>query len=477
MILKDLCIGYGMERELRGLIWSLLLEEKERLKKLNCKMRYFILLALIFLGFSEVKSQGALSVGDAVELALSNNFQVLIAEKNVEVAKNNFSKGQAGYYPSITFKLNNSNSITDNQDPSSFINGLFSSNRVTPNIDLQWVLFDGLRVRANYQQLAKLSELSEGNEIVILQMTIQGVLLSYYNILLQEERLESNRVVLELSKDRFRYFETKKNLGAAVTFDLLQAKNAMLNDSTIVISQRLELNKAVRELNRLMVVDLETEWFFSDSLVAIPAPYEYNVLKESMLSSNANLRVQYVNQELKNVALKQSKADLYPSLIFNPGASYTYSHFDGTLPNGSDVITDGSSTNYYANLALSFNLYNGGKTRRTIKNARIDIEIAQLSTEELKQSLEAELANQFNTWQVMMEALIIARENLESAELNIQIATEKYKNGSITSFEFRDVQKTYLLVSLTKLQAEYNVIASQTELLRLSGNILRERGA
>ncbi len=437
-------------------------------------MRYYILIVAFFLSFANTYAQAPLSVGDAVELALSNNFQILIAGKNIEIANNNFSKGQAGYYPSITFKLNNSNTLTDNQDPSSFINGLFSSSRVTPTIDLQWVLFDGLRIRANYEQLGKLSELSEGNEIVILQSTVQGVILSYYNILLQAERLASNREVLELSKDRYAYFENRKNLGTAVTFDLVQAKNAMLNDSTIVIGQRLELSKAIRELNRLMVIDLETRWMFSDSLKAVPAPYEYSVLKESMLSSNANLRIQFVNQELKNIALKQGKAGLYPSLILNPGASYTYSHFDGTLPSGDAVITDGSTTNYYANLALSFNLYNGGKTRRTIKNARIDIDIAQLTTNQLKQSLEAELANQFNTWQVMLEALLIARENLESAELNIQIATEKYKNGSITSFEFRDVQKTYLLVSLTKLQAEYNVIATQTDLLRLSGNILRE---
>ena len=67
---------------------------------------------------------------------------------------------------------------------------------------------------------------------------------------------------------------------------------------------------------------------------------------------------------------------------------------------------------------------------------------------------------------------MIANENLVSAELNMDIATEKFKNGSITSFNFRDVQRTYSVVALTKLQAEFNVIAAQTDLLRLSGGIL-----
>jgi outer membrane protein TolC len=438
-------------------------------------IKSLVILILSSLSFSAF-SQNPISLGDAIQLALANNYNIIIAGKNVEIAKNNYNRGEAGYYPAISFNVNNTNSLTDQNDPSSFVQGFFISNRVTPNVDVKWVLFDGLRIRANYEQLRKLSELSEGNEIVILQSTVQGVILAYNNVLLQEEKLKTNRVVLKLSGDRFAYFQNRKELGTAVTFDLLQAKNAMLNDSTIVISQRLELQRSVRQLNRLMVVDLEETWQFTDSLVAIPAPYNYETLKSSMLASNANLRVQFVNQELKSVALKQSKSGRYPSIIFNPGANYTFSHFDGTLPSGDAVRTDGTTTNFYANLALNFNLYNGGKTRRAIRNARISVEIAELSTDDLEATLLQELGDQFNRWQAMIEILMIANENLVSAELNMDIATEKYRNGNINSFNFRDVQKTYAVVALTKLQAEFNVIAAQTDLLRLSGGILSITG-
>ena len=432
-------------------------------------------LSIVFIFSSislSVNSQNALSLGDALKLALANNYNIIIAEKNVEIAQNNYNKGEAGFYPSITFNLNSINSLTDQNDPSSFLQGLYSSNRLTPNVDLKWVLFDGLKIRANYEQLMKLAELSEGNQIVVLQNTVQAVMLAYYDVLLQKEQLKTNRNVLKLSSDRFVYFQNRKELGAAVTFDLVQAKNAMLNDSTIVISQRLNLQKAVRQLNRLMVVETESTWQFMDSLNVVPAPYNYEILKSLMLASNANLRVQFVDQELKSVALKQSKSGQYPSLVFNPGVNYSYNHFDGTLPSGDKRVTDGTSTNYYANFTLNFNLYNGGKTRRAIKNARIDLEIAQISTQDLEISLLQELGDQYNTWQAMIEILRIAEENLLSAELNMEIATEKYKNGNITSFNFRDVQRTYSVVALTKLQAEFNVIAAQTDLLRLSGGIL-----
>ena len=440
---------------------------------------FWLRLSIVFIFSSislSVNSQNALSLGDALKLALANNYNIIIAEKNIEIAQINYNKGEAGFYPSITFNLNSINTLTDQNDPSSFLQGLYSSNRLTPNVDLKWVLFDGLSIRANYEQLMKLAELSEGNQIVVLQNTVQAVMLAYYNVLLQKEQLKTNRNVLALSSDRFVYFQNRKDMGVAVTFDLVQAKNAMLNDSTIVISQRLNLQKAVRQLNRLMVVETEINWQFIDSLNAVPAPYNYEILKSMMFASNANLRVQFVNQELKSVALKQSKSGQYPSLVFNPGVNYTYNHFDGTLPSGDKRVTDGTSTNYYANFTLNFNLYNGGKTRRAIKNARIDLEIAQISTQDLEISLLQELGDQYNTWQAMIEILKIAEENLLSAELNMDIATEKYKNGNITSFNFRDVQRTYSVVALTKLQAEFNVIAAQTDLLRLSGGILSNTG-
>ena len=157
---------------------------------------FWFRLSIVFIFSSislSVNSQNALSLGDALKLALANNYNIIIAEKNVEIAQINYNKGEAGFYPSITFNLNSINTLTDQNDPSSFLQGLYSSNRLTPNVDLKWVLFDGLSIRANYEQLMKLAELSEGNQIVVLQNTVQAVMLAYYNVLLQKEQLKTNK--------------------------------------------------------------------------------------------------------------------------------------------------------------------------------------------------------------------------------------------------------------------------------------------
>jgi outer membrane protein TolC len=89
----------------------------------------------------------------------------------------------------------------------------------------------------------------------------------------------------------------------------------------------------------------------------------------------------------------------------------------------------------------------------------------------LKQTLENLLVNQYELYQIRKQLLDVAQVNLESAILNLELATGKYRNGTISSFNYRDVQLIYLNAASKKLNAIYDLIDSRTELLRLTGGI------
>ncbi len=93
---------------------------------------------------------------------------------------------------------------------------------------------------------------------------------------------------------------------------------------------------------------------------------------------------------------------------------------------------------------------------------------------ELEQTLANLLVNQYELYRIRKQLLEVAEVNLESAKLNLEIASEKYRNGTINSFNFRDVQLIFLNASSRKLNAIYDLIDSQTELLRLTGGIISQ---
>jgi outer membrane protein TolC len=70
--------------------------------------------------------------------------------------------------------------------------------------------------------------------------------------------------------------------------------------------------------------------------------------------------------------------------------------------------------------------------------------------------------------------LEVSNESLEAAEMNLQIADEKFKSGVINSFNYRDIQLSYLNSALNQLQSIYNLIYSNTTLTRLTGGFLNQ---
>jgi len=434
--------------------------------------RYLILLLLALPAlFSQ--AQQPLTLAGAIAKGLENNFQIRIAEQNFNIATLTNAQGTVGRWPSITLGLNNINRYDNTPELDSttftFNRDDIYSNSLTPYVNVQWLLFDGLSVTMNKQKLDLLEEYSVGYSTIIVENTLQAIILGYYNALLEQERLRVLDEVKDLSGDRYRYEMMRKELGSAVTFDVLQAKNSFLSDSTNYLLQELNVKNSLLRLNLLLGEPPAVHFSLTDSFKVELQQYVLTNLMEKMHSSNTNLLNQYVNQEILKKEVRISKSDLWPTLSMNAGVDFTQGWYDFNKHEANTYLFD-----YYANFSLSFNLFNGGNTWRAIKTAGINEQIGTLQMQELKQTLENLLVNQFDLYSIRRQLLEVANVNLESAQLNIQIATDKYRNGTINSFNFRDVQLIYLNAASKKLNAIYDLIDSQTELLRLTGGIIQE---
>ena len=131
-----------------------------------------------------------------------------------------------------------------------------------------------------------------------------------------------------------------------------------------------------------------------------------------------------------------------------------------------------NNLDFYANFSLSFNLYNGGRTRTAIQNAKISETIGQLDIADMEQSLSNLLVNSYDLYNIRKQLYEVALVNMESNELNLQISTDKFRSGAINSFNFRDVQLQYLNAAFKKLEAIYDLIDTHAELLRITGGII-----
>lgn len=428
-------------------------------------IKYISLLIGVLISTLSLNAQEEeLNLSKAIEKALESNYGITISESAEEIASINNNWGNAGRYPTISFTASSINSM-ELLDPTSMTNILNGA------IGLNWTIFNGFKVNVTKEKLEKLEDVAKGRTAVVVESTIQDVIMSYYNILLQMERQNVLEKVMILSQDRYEYEKVRYDIGGAVTYNVLQAKNIYLNDKAAYLNQEVVVRNAVRNLNFLLGESPYEQWNFPGSLTADTSSYVLADLLDKMLANNQTLQNQYINLLIQKDEIDLQQSNLYPSLRLSLGLDNGYNRIDR---DGSPLITS-ESVSPYGNLTLSWNIYTGGTRKRAVQVARINEEITMVETDEMKHSLSNQLINEHELYNVRKTLLQIAEESVEAADLSLQIAEEKYKSGAINSFNYRDIQLSYLSSALQLLQAKFNLINSQTNLTRLTGGFIEEQ--
>ena len=428
------------------------------------QIKKIVLLYMFFCLIGNTYGQEKLSLSDAISNALNYNYDIRIIKGNQKVSEINDSWGAAGRFPSINFDLSSNNQSNFNEETD------FTSNVINPGLSLNWILFDGFSIRIRKQKFEQISELSRGNTALIIENTLQYVITGYYNILLQKEKLLVLKEVMDLSKDRYDYTMIKKEIGSLVTFDVLQAKNAWLEDKANFILQEVTYENAVKDLNYLMGITGDTLYAITEKFDAPLNEYKHNILYGKMLENNKTLKNQYINQTILNKDIELTKSLYYPSLSLRSGAD---AFRQRTELDGMDAATN-NSQNLYTNFTLSFNIFDGGIKRRALNIAKIEKETGEIEINEMKHSLTIQLEKLFDLYNVRKDLYNVAQENLEAANLNLQISRDRFRAGTINSFNYRDVQMIYLNASFNRLNTIYNLIDANTALMKITGGIITE---
>lgn len=424
----------------------------------------YILILVWGLPYTSYGQPEQLTLSDAITKALQSNYGISISEAEYEVAAVNNDWGVAGRYPTISFNASASGS-PDLSDQT-------LTNRISAGVALDWTLFNGFRVNITKSQLETSELLASGRLGVMVENTVEDVIMAYYAVLLEAERLEVLRSVMELSRDRYDYVKQKRLLGSSVTYEVLQAENIYLSDKASLYDQEMRVRNAKRNFNFILAEYPEKQWDFSENFTADTSRYVLADLKSKMVENNQTLKNQYTNLMLKQDETELRKAAFYPTLVGSLGMDVgnTRSH------DMNNAINDQVFKSYapYASVRLSYNIYQGGVRKRAMQVAQINEQIAETGIEQMEHALTNELYNLFDYHEVRIQLLQLAEQSVATAELNLQISEEKYRTGVINSFNYRDVQLIYLEASLRRLQAIYNLVDSKTQLSRITGGFLNQ---
>lgn len=427
-------------------------------------------LLLVCCGFSQ--SQRELTSTEAVFIALEKNYQIIISEKQYEIGKKNNKWSEAGLFPTVTLNVTQNNVIQDNtNNPFTFTPGIVLSQSIDPSLSANWNIFSGFQVKMSKQRLMQLEEQSENNALAIIETTIQDVLKAYYTAQLQNDRRELFRSILDLSRERYSYYELKEKYSNSNSLELLQFKNQYLTDSTNLLLQEISYNNALRNLGILMNDSTlsENSIKLTDKIDVAIVNLNYEDAEQKMLENNKNLKNQYINLELQKTNTSFSRSFLYPTLNFQAGINPGWSNLREIQYNELQIETN--TLVYYGNFSLRYNLFNNWKNKRAVEVSKIQEEIATLNIESMKQTLSSTLKNLIDIYHARIQLVSISEENLVYAKTAFELAQKRFDLGTINSIDLASFQNTYQNTMMQHYENLFNKLDVYLEINKMTGQI------
>jgi outer membrane protein, adhesin transport system len=435
------------------------------------RIRFICLSLLIFSIFAELKAQKVYDLKDCISIGLEKNFSLLVARNNETIARNNYTPGNAGFLPSIDVTSRYSGTLNNTTQNLSAGGQTTTKGSYTTTANaaatLGWTIFNGFNVQTTYKKLNELNQLGSLNAQLSAENLIANIISGYYNYIEQVQMLSNMKYAVSLSKERLRIDEDRYLLGSSSKLQVLQSRVYLNADSSNLSKQFETVRAAQIRLNELMAVeDLGSEFTSKDTSILVNPQLLYEKLLEETLSGNTSLIIASKNKVISEYDYKIIVSRSYPYLNLSTGYSYNMNTYSSGA-NKNQVI---NGMNY--GLTLGVNIFDGFNQRRSIRNSSIELKNKDLLYRDIEQGIKADLITIYSAYSNNLRLIKLEEQNLQTASENLDIALERYKLGSLSGIDLREVQKSLLDARERLLSIQFQTKLGEISLQLISGKIM-----
>ena len=431
----------------------------------------FLLIVVGLFSTIQVNSQELYDLSRCIATGLERNFNLQVIRNREEISTQNFTLGNAGYLPTLTMSNRYGGTVnTTNQDlregDDAVSKGIHNTSG-SAALNLGMTIFRGFRVQTSYQKLNELKQMGELNTQMSVENLIARIVSEYFYYIQQMTLYKNLAYAVSLSRERVRIDEQRYLLGASSKLQLLQSLVYLNADSSRYARQNEVLKASQIRLNELMAApDLGANIVLLDSTIVIHENLNYDDLLQAVLESNTSLQIASKNHVVSELDYKIIASRSYPYLNLSSGYNYSYNGYE----TGSYRNQQVRGMNY--GLTLGLDIFDGFNLKREKSNALIEIENRKYQYQEIEQEVKADLLTIYYAYQNNLSLLRLEEQNLAVARENLEIAMERYKLGSLSGLELREVQKSLLDAEERLISVQYQTKVAEISLLQISGRIM-----
>lgn len=448
------------------------------------KMMWVVLMLLPSLAFTSAKAQDVLklNLSKALEIALSENPTVKVADKEIEKKKYAQKGSYAALFPDINFAADynrtlkkqvmymdgfdtGSSSIPEGTEVPDMSKGIevgrdnnwslgFNASMPLVNASLWKSLsISALDVELSVEQ-ARSSKISMVNQVKK----------SFYGVLLANDSYRVFKDSYDNAMENYLDIKKKYEQGTVAEYDLIRADVTVKNSEPNMLQALNSLTLAKWQLKALLGMDLETEIDCEGSLVDYETELFADFLStDTTLSENTDLKqIDLQSEQLKKTLMMQ-KFDYLPTLSLTGLYQWTSMNNDFKFKN--------YQWNPYSmiGVTLTVPIFSGGGKYHKIKQTQVSMQQMDLQREDTKRNLQLSIKQYMDNMNTCIKKFDASQKGVEQANRGYIIAQKRYDTGAGTLLEMNDAELALTQSKLNFNQSIYDYMVSKSDLEKVLG--------
>ena len=408
------------------------------------------------------------TLDDAINVALSDNPPIKVAEQQIEVKKISKSEAWQSLLPSLDFngtvqytvlaavmKLNGME-FKMGQDNTSTWNGQFQISLpvFAPTVYATMNLTE--------TDLANAYEQSRSSKLDL----VNQVTKAYYQVILAQDSYDVLCKSFEQAQKNFNVVNSLYELGGTSEYDKISAEVQLRSLNPTVIQARNAVTMAKLQLMVLMGVDPETEIVIEGSL----EDYEDQLYVEALgagsysLADNTNMRQLKLNETMLNQSLRVQKMNFLPTMALSGTYAFQSLYNDNWKFYNYDWAKSSSVV-----LSLSVPIFRMGNFTK-IRSTKLQISQLSENIDYTRKQLDVQVRSYIDNMKANADQVASNHEAIEQAEKGREIASKRYEIGKGTILELNNSEVSLTQAKLTYSQSIYNYLAAKADLDKVLGN-------
>lgn len=440
-----------------------------------------------------------ISLEQALQIALSENVSVKVADKEVERAQYAKKGSYASLFPQIDGSASFQRTIEKQVmymdfDMSSIMGGGSSEapeggesgSSATPSSSSsdkggggmeigRWNTFaTGVNASlpvVNFQLWESLKISGQDVELAVekarssrIEMVTQ-VKRAYFQVLFAKEAAAVYKEVYDNALMNYGKIKMRYDVKSASELDLARSLTSLANAIPNMYDSQNNVTLALWQLKALMGVDLDmnidTEGSLHDYASEMTVLYKDEELSLEHNSTLKQLAIQ-AEQLASNV-----KANQYAYL---PSLSVAFVYQFNAMANDFNFSNYRWTPYSYVGVSLNIPIFSGGKRINNVRAAKVQASELDLQRVETERQLRISIRQNINSMESAMRSFEAAGQALESARKSYDITLASYEIGGCTYTDLNDAQLALTQASLTAGQAVYNYLTAKAGLEGVLGN-------